>query len=100
MNLCKLKTESAGKEKMDFGLHVGTRGAGATPDGLHAIARKTEQRMAVLVYFHLRNRGLASVKKQLCLGDYNHNNCSSIPFPQSPLHAFPKKGHIKIEYNE
>jgi len=27
---------------MDFGLHVGTRGAGATPEGLQAIARKCE----------------------------------------------------------
>ena len=28
---------------MDFGLHVGTRGVGATPEGLHAIAEKTEE---------------------------------------------------------
>ena len=28
---------------MDFGLHVGTRRVGATPDGLQAIAKKTEE---------------------------------------------------------
>ena len=28
---------------MDFGLHLGTRGVGATPDGLQAIAKKTEE---------------------------------------------------------
>ncbi|HHZ67348.1 MAG TPA: TIGR03619 family F420-dependent LLM class oxidoreductase, partial [Alphaproteobacteria bacterium] len=28
---------------MDFGLHVGTRGVGAKPDGLQAIAKKTEE---------------------------------------------------------
>ena len=28
---------------MDFGLHLGTRGVGANPDGLQAIAKKTEE---------------------------------------------------------
>ena len=32
-----------GNETVDFGLHVGTRGVGATPDGLQAIAKKTEE---------------------------------------------------------
>ena len=32
-----------GEWDMDFGLHVGTRRVGATPDGLQAIAKKTEE---------------------------------------------------------